>query len=499
MMAHSAVAPATAEHEHSESWALTAGTALSGLGMTLNGINSLYGLAAVHSPVAAESAPTMVGSVASGAVALFGGWMAASKLSAVGGMSMSPVGIVAGVAYASIGLLYFMYTVTRLNTSSPPRHSPVHGSGEAKLFPSPDWLSTRVLNWGVMGRVGVGKSTLINALRGLHPRSSDAAPVGIGHTTRRPKPYNFVGDVAMLTRNMARLWDLPGAGTKDWPCASYVRDAGLRHFDGVIFVTCDSFSELEAALMRQLQEFQVPYYIVRNKVDQDVANNAEDNNCTVEESLAEIRYELFDRGCDPARTFLTSAKNPQCADYEFGLLLRTMATDVCTQRGELPEFVDEAAQSSPMLKDATAFASRSLGELHPLKQKDAAAAAAERGLRSGPSFPGLQFRHAVCGSSGSSCDRAASCSAPPPTRCAFGSSLPGTRGARSTTPPPTRLYTKCDTTPEPVVFRGFSAGPRGMGSLPNSREEWDYQEPGFQTPCFAYGEPIDSTMERLQL
>ena len=42
---------------------------------------------------------------------------------------------------------------------------------------------------------------------------------------------------------MARLWDLPGAGTRDWPSATYVRDAGLRHFDGVLLVTAGAFSD----------------------------------------------------------------------------------------------------------------------------------------------------------------------------------------------------------------------------------------------------------------
>ena len=44
---------------------------------------------------------------------------------------------------------------------------------------------------------------------------------------------------------MARLWDLPGAGTKDWPSESYVRDAGLRHFDGVLLVVAGAFSDAE--------------------------------------------------------------------------------------------------------------------------------------------------------------------------------------------------------------------------------------------------------------
>lgn len=457
----------TADQAEHDSWIVMAGQALSGLGATLSGLHSLYGMTAMTSSTATgTAAPAMAGSVASGAVALFGGWMAASKLSAVGsGVSLTTVGLGAGAAYASIGFLYFMYSVSRLTGKLPPRHSPVKGSSEAKLFPSPDWLSTRVLNWGVMGRVGVGKSTLINSLRGLHPRSSEAAPVGIGHTTRKPKPYNFVGDVAMLTRNMARLWDLPGAGTKEWPCASYVRDAGLRHFDGVLFVTADAFSELEAALMRQLQEFQVPYYIVRNKVDQDVTNNAEDNGRTVEESLAEIRHELFDRGCDPGRTFLISAKNPQCADFEFGMLLRTMASDVVKQRGELPEFIDETSPSSAHLKDATAFAAISLADL-PAPALNAPALNAHMAAdHRSSSLASLGSTQATCSSSASSCE----------------------------TPPPTRLHANCAVTPEPVVFRGTDAIEEGLFERDFCPER-DSQEFDFQTPLFD-----GTTLERLRL
>ena len=45
---------------------------------------------------------------------------------------------------------------------------------------------------------------------------------------------------------MARLWDLPGAGGREWPLEDYVRLAGLRHFDGVLLVTSGAFTETAA-------------------------------------------------------------------------------------------------------------------------------------------------------------------------------------------------------------------------------------------------------------
>mmetsp|Transcript_65159 Transcript_65159/g.121464 ORF Transcript_65159/g.121464 Transcript_65159/m.121464 type:complete len:370 (-) Transcript_65159:17-1126(-) len=320
------------------SWVVVISTALSGLGSTLSGLYHLYGLTQT-SPASqgASFLPAVAGGLTSGAVAY-----TVAKIGSVGtALSVSALGSMGGCVYASVGALYFAYTILKLNTMKPPKHAPVEDSPEANAYPSPNWLNTRVLNWGVIGRVGVGKSSVINALRGLQPGNPGAAPVGIGHTTRVPRPYNFTGEFASMTQNMARLWDLPGAGTKSWPSATYVKDAGLRYLDGVIFVTSDVFLEYEVDLIERLLEFKVPYYILRNKVDQDMLNNAQDNNATPEETLAEIRQDLKSNGCDPLRTFLVSARFPERSDLEFGLLLRAMAHDVLNQRSELPEFLQD--------------------------------------------------------------------------------------------------------------------------------------------------------------
>ena len=101
----------------------------------------------------------------------------------------------------SFGLFHFLKCLAKLDGDKPPLHAPdLEGPEEAQRFPTPEWLNRWVLNWAVVGRVGAGKSSLINALRGLTPGCKEAAPVGVGHTTKRPKPYSFTGDLAHLAR-----------------------------------------------------------------------------------------------------------------------------------------------------------------------------------------------------------------------------------------------------------------------------------------------------------
>jgi len=308
-------------------------TTFGGVTSAANGLHNLYcGL----STLAAGWFPTAKASIVAGAC------VGAAGFGSMGAM----FGVGAGFISASAGLAYFIHVLAQMNTENPPCHAPQQGTADAQAYPSPDWLSLRVLNWAVIGRVGSGKSTFINTIRCLKANDPGAASVGVGHTTTQPQPYNFNGQMAETVGNMARIWDVPGAGTKQWPCASYLRDAGLRYFDGVVFVTSGAFSEMDLDLIQQLLAFKVPYYIVRNKVDQDVANNLEDNGVGVNDTLSEIRQELLHNGCDPLRTFLISAKHPDSDHYDFGLLIRTMALDVSSIRGQLREFQNASFTST---------------------------------------------------------------------------------------------------------------------------------------------------------
>lgn len=65
-------------------------------------------------------------------------------------------------------------------------------------------------------------------------------------------------------------WDLPGAGTPNFPQATYLKQMGIRYFDVAILVTSSRFTEAELMLAQELQKFEVPFFMVRNKVDVDI-------------------------------------------------------------------------------------------------------------------------------------------------------------------------------------------------------------------------------------
>ena len=103
-----------------------------------------------------------------------------------------------------------------------------------------------------------------------------------------PNQMFFVSRLYRITkfsspRNMARLWDLPGAGTKDWPSESYVRDAGLRHFDGVLLVVAGAFSDAEETGNKRVAKYPLRYWKVcvywwepRYRLREENSNNCSD-------------------------------------------------------------------------------------------------------------------------------------------------------------------------------------------------------------------------------
>ncbi|KAH9917615.1 interferon-inducible GTPase-domain-containing protein [Fomitopsis serialis] len=128
-----------------------------------------------------------------------------------------------------------------------------------------------LFHFAVAGVSGSGKSSLINAWRGLRNKDRGAAPTGIVETTaeitRYPDPSAGVPYV---------WYDVPGAGTLSVPDWQYFTDMGLYVFDCVVVVFENRFTATDVAILRSCTRFQIPTLVVRSKSSQHIQNLASD-------------------------------------------------------------------------------------------------------------------------------------------------------------------------------------------------------------------------------
>lgn len=112
-------------------------------------------------------------------------------------------------------------------------------------------------------------------------------------------------------------WDLPGAGTPNFPQATYLKRMGIRYFDVAILVTSSRFTEAELMLATELEKFNVPFFMVRNKVDIDIDSEV----VKAEESLIDDDGEEHE--LSKSQRTLVAEQTIQCIkDYfriEYGL------------------------------------------------------------------------------------------------------------------------------------------------------------------------------------
>lgn len=128
-----------------------------------------------------------------------------------------------------------------------------------------------LFHFAVAGIAGSGKSSLINAFRGLRNNARGAAPTGVVETTSEIARYPDSSPA-----NPFVWYDVPGAGTpsiSDW---QYFTDQGLYIFDCIVVLFGNRFTATDVAILRNCARFQIPTYIVRSKSRQHIQNMVDD-------------------------------------------------------------------------------------------------------------------------------------------------------------------------------------------------------------------------------
>ncbi|XP_006032814.1 interferon-inducible GTPase 5-like [Alligator sinensis] len=188
------------------------------------------------------------------------------------------------------------------------------------------FLESVRLDVGITGEAGSGKSSFVNALRGLGDEDAGAARTGVVETTREPTPYQHPRYPGVT------IWDLPGIGTPGTPPDTYLEQVGFSRYDFFIIIASQRFTAHHAALARHIQGTGKSFYFVRSKVDMDLTSSLQRRPASYSKAgvLQTIRKDceegLRAQGIESPRVFLLSAF--KLGKYDFHLMQDTLEKEL---------------------------------------------------------------------------------------------------------------------------------------------------------------------------
>ncbi|KAJ8373725.1 hypothetical protein SKAU_G00043050 [Synaphobranchus kaupii] len=179
-----------------------------------------------------------------------------------------------------------------------------------------------VLNIAITGESGSGKSTFVNAFRGLGDEDEGAA--GMFETTMKPTEYPHP------KYPKVKLWDLPGIGTDNVKADEYLQKVKFQSYDFFIIIASERFKIINVQLATEIKRMKKNFYFVRSKIDNSIQAAQRKKGFDMDKTLRIIRQDcikgLQDIGVESPTVFLISSFDLQL--YDFPLLEETMEKEL---------------------------------------------------------------------------------------------------------------------------------------------------------------------------
>nr|AAI24195.1 Zgc:152960 [Danio rerio]AAI65410.1 Zgc:152960 protein [Danio rerio] len=187
------------------------------------------------------------------------------------------------------------------------------------------------LNIGVTGETGSGKSTFVNAFRGLGDEEEGSAETGSVETTMEPAAY-----LHPHFKNV-RLWDLPGIGSPNFKAKDYLKLVKFERYDLFIIISSTRFKENDILLAKEIVRMGKTFYFVRSKIDQSIYSEKKKKSFNQKKMLDNIRdkceKELSKVVKDPV-VFLISCM--ELNKYDFQLLQKRIEMELPLHKRRVP-------------------------------------------------------------------------------------------------------------------------------------------------------------------
>ncbi|XP_057632016.1 interferon-gamma-inducible GTPase 10-like [Chionomys nivalis] len=182
------------------------------------------------------------------------------------------------------------------------------------------------LSIAVTGETGAGKSTFINALRGIGHEETDSARSGAVETTMVREKYTH-SKFPNVT-----IWDLPGVGSTTFKPEEYLKKMKFQEYDFFLIISATRFKENDAQLAKAIKKMKKNFYFVRTKIDSDLWNQ---ERCTPKTYNREKTLETIRKNCvenlqkaGMAFTHVFLVSSVEVARFDFPLLESTLLKEL---------------------------------------------------------------------------------------------------------------------------------------------------------------------------
>ncbi|XP_035261733.1 interferon-inducible GTPase 5-like isoform X1 [Anguilla anguilla] len=197
-------------------------------------------------------------------------------------------------------------------------------SAVAKIQDYFEQLDRVELNIAITGESGSGKSTFVNAFRGLGDEEEGSAKTGVTETTMEPTVYPHP------KYPQVKVWDLPGIGTPNFKADEYLQKVQFQRYDFFIIIASERFKVSNVQLATEIQRTKKKFYFVRSKIDNCINAEKRKKGFDKDKTLSLIRQDcitgLQESGVESPTVFLISSFDLQL--YDFPQLEETMEREL---------------------------------------------------------------------------------------------------------------------------------------------------------------------------